>query len=239
MNERYEYLLDRYFSRRITAAEKAELEQLNASDPVLAEDFEWHRKVAAATMNTQRASFKAALQNEEQRYRKSPDSGWPVWVKYSYAAAAVIAVALAAVFFWPAPSTAPVAFVPYPNEFASAATGDTSPLQQASDAYQAQQYADAARLFESLDGPNDAYRFYSGVALAGSGDWQKAIDALTPLTQNSGEYSAIAWYYIAWCEQQSGHADKARAAAQRYLDQPERRNEAVFRKNAKQLLEAK
>ena len=238
MNERYEYLLDQYFSRRITPGEQSELDQLKATDPDFADMFAFQRKAAAAVIRHERDQFKATLQQEEAQYNKGGSNGWSVWTKYSMAAAAVVAVVLIARYFIPGTTTAaPMAFVPYPNEFAVAGTSDdTSPLKQASNAYQAGDYAAAAAQFAATDPSVEAHRFYQGVAQAGAGQYAEAIATLQPVANNtSSEYAPPALYYIAWSYFKTNNKPAAKTAATAYLATPKKKGDDTFRKNAAEI----
>jgi hypothetical protein len=240
MEERNDYLIEQYFSRRITPAEKAEMDEILRKDPVFADEFGFQQKVAAAAIGNERAQLKALLQQEESKISKSnPPKGWSVWTKSMLAIAAAIAlIAVAMPAVWPYLSgqgdATPIAFNRYPNEFASAGgPTDASLLQQASDAYQAGAYAKAADLFGQVQPTAPAYQFYKGVALVGATDYAAAIATLQPLVAaNDPDYAAPAHYYMAVAHYLSGDKAAAKASAKSYLATPAKPGEDQMRKQA-------
>ena len=241
MEERYEYLLDQYFSRRITPAEKNELDLLVANNPAFADEFGFQQKVSAAVISNERTQLKALLQQEEAKKNKGGfgDGGWSIWTKTLMAAAAAAIMVVAVIYFWP-PNKAvetPMAFIPYPNEFASAGGGDaTTILQKASNDYQAGQFAAAAAGFGQLDKSVPAHVFYYGVSLVGAKDYQKALEILSPIaTSGNPDYAIPAQYYIAWSHFQSGNLEGAKLTARAYLKNPAKKGDELMRANAQKM----
>ncbi len=244
MEERYEHLIEQYFSRRITPAEKTELDLLLTKNPVLAEEFGFQQQVAAATIGNERAQLKALLQQEESKRsdNNNPPTGWSIWTKTVLAiAAAITLIAVAIPAVWPyltGSGDAPaIAFNRYPNEFASAGgTTSASLLQQASDAYQAGQYAQAADLFGQIQPTTPAYQFYRGVALIGASKHEAGIAVLQPLAlANDPDYAAPAHYYMAVAHHFLGKKAAAQAAAKNYLATPAKPGEEQMRAQAQVL----
>jgi hypothetical protein len=243
MEERYEYLLDQYFSRRITPAEKKELDLLVANNPEFADVFGFQQKVSAATISNERTQLKALLQQEEAKNNKGGfgTGGWSIWTKTLMAAAASIMVAVAIYFIAPNGTAAEhqMVFIPYPNEFASAGGGDaTSILQKASNDYQAGQFAAAAAGFSQLDKSVPAHTFYYGVSLVGAKDYPKALEVLAPIAVSGNpDYATPAQYYIAWSHFQSGNLPGAKVTAKAFLKNPAKKGQELMRANAQKMAE--
>ncbi len=241
MEERYEYLLDQYFSRRITPAEKNELDLLVANNPAFADVFGFQQKVSAAVISNERTQLKALLQQEEAKKNKGgfDTGGWSIWTKTLMAAAAAIMVAVAIYFinFYGKAAETQMAFIPYPNEFASAGGGDaTTILEKASNDYQAGQFAAAAAGFGQLDKSVPAHVFYYGVSLVGAKDYQKALEILSPLVvSRNPDYAIPAQYYIAWSHFQIGNLEGAKLTATAYLKNPAKKGEELMRANAQKM----
>ena len=241
MEERYEYLLDQYFSRRITPAEKNELDLLVANNPAFADVFDFQQKVSAAVISNERTQLKALLQQEEAKNNKGGlgAGGWSIWTKTLMAAAAAIMVAVAIYFMGGDGKTGDnqMVFVPYPNEFASAGGGDaTTILQKASNDYQAGQFEAAAAGFGQLDKSIPAHVFYYGVSLVGARNYPKALEILAPLAVSGNpDYAVPAQYYIAWSHFQSGNLDGAKITAKAFLKNPAKKGQELMRANAQKM----
>ena len=244
MNNRDEYLIEQYFSRRITPAEKNELEQRIADDAGLADQFRFQQITAAAVIKNERAKMKAMLQEVEKKSRPRPSITVPMWTRY--AAAAALALLLLAIpgvrnsLFGPGQVEAKkIEFVPYPNEFSVAAiqTVETQ-LDSASAAYKSQNYRLSADIFSRIEPQKPAYVFYRGVSLVGAGDFAKAIEVLTPLLQDKqGEYAGPAQYFLAEAHWKSNNKEAAVSAAKAYLETPAKKSEGVFRANAQAMID--
>lgn len=241
MEERYEYLLDRYFSRKLSPDEKREMDTLLTKDPVFADVFGFQQKVAAAVISNERAQLKAILQKEESK--PSGGSGWTIWTKTLLAVAAaivVIAVAMPALtpyFQGKTGTETAIAFTRYPNEFASAGDNTSDDLlQRASNAYQAGNYPEAAALFGQITPPNPAYSFYQAVSWVGAANYTLAIPALESIANaNNPDYSAPARYYLALSHYLSGNAAAAKTAAAQYLQTTPRPGDEKMRSAAQQM----
>jgi hypothetical protein len=244
MKERYEYLLDQYFSRRITPAEKNELDLLVANNPAFADVFGFQQKVSTTVISNERTQLKALLQQEEAKNNKGgfgTGGGWSIWTKTLMAAAAAIMVAVA-IYFINLNGKAvemSMTFIPYPNEFASAGGGDTtSILQKASNDYQSGQFAAAGAGFSQLDKSVPAHAFYYGVSLVGAKDYPKALEILAPIaTSGNPDYAMPAQYYIAWSHFQSGNLAGAKLTAKAYLKNPVKKGQELMRANAQKMAE--
>lgn len=245
MNNRDEFLIEQYFSRRITPAEQTELEQRIADDAGLADQFRFQQITAAAVIKNERTRMKAMLQEAEKKSKPRSTIVVPMWSRYAAAAAAfaLLLVALPGVrktLFGPGQVEArKIEFVPYPNEFSVAAiqTVETQ-LDSASAAYKAQNYRLSANIFGRIEPQKPAYVFYHGVSLVGAGDFDKAIEVLTPIAQDKqSDYYAPAQYFIAEAYWKSNNRAAAVTAAKAYLETPEKKSESVFRANAKAMID--
>lgn len=244
MNNRDEYLIEQYFSRRITPAEQNELEQRIANDAGLADQFRFQQITAAAVMKNERAKMKSMLQEAEKKSKQRSTLVVPMWGRYAAAAAlALLLLALPGVrnsLFGPGQVEAKkIEFVPYPNEFSVAAiqTVETQ-LDSASAAYKSQDYKLAADIFSRIQPQKPAYVFYRGVSLVGAGDFSKAIDVLTPLSlDKQNEYYGPAQYFIAEAQWKSNQKQAALTAAKAYLETPAKKSEGVFRTNAQAMID--
>jgi len=132
-----------------------------------------------------------------------------------------------------------IEFVPYPNEFSVAAIQTVkTQLDSASAAYKSQEYRLSADIFSRIQPQKPVYAFYRGVSLVGAGDFAKAIEVLTPLSQDiQSEYYAPAQYFIAEAHWKSNNRQAAVTAAKAYLETPARKNESVFRANAQAMID--
>ena len=237
MDTRDEYLLDQYFSRRITPAESTEMKERIASDGEFADTFSFEQKVAAATINRERQALKQQLQLSERQSSAATSKGWTVWVKYGMAAAAAIALLFFALpMLFNQPDQPAITFVPFTNEFATAGEQGASVLEQASRAYQAGEYSKAAELFGSITPQTDAYTFYQGVALTGDKQYDAAIEVLLPLARTgAAEYANPAHFYLALAYSQLGNTNAARAEAALYLATKARRGDEKMRAIAEEI----
>ncbi len=240
MNNRDEYLMEQYFSRQITPAEQGELQHRITEDAELADQFRFQQLTAAATIKSGRAQLKATLQEAEKKRSDTATSGWSVWSRYSVAAAAAVAILFFAVPYLlkmvnPEPE---IAFVAYPNEFATAGPQDAqTTLDSAASAYQAKNYTRAAALFAQVNPQKSVHIFYQGVSLAATQDYTAAIAVLLPLSQNTDdEYAAPALYYLADAYWNTGNKEAAKTAAKAYLATAPKRIEAPLRANAEKIL---
>jgi hypothetical protein len=215
---------------------------LVANNPAFADVFGFQEKVSAAVISNERTQLKALLQQEEAKKNKGgfDTGGWSIWTKtLMAAAAAAIMVAVAIYFINPIGKAAEtqMAFIPYPNEFASAGGGDaTTILQKASNDYQAGQFEAAAAGFGQLDKSVPAHVFYYGVSLVGAKDYKNALEILAPLVvSRNPDYAIPAQYYIAWSHFQSGNLEGAKLTATAYLKNPAKKGEELMRANAQKM----
>ena len=241
MEERHEYLLDQFFSKRLTPAEKTEMDLLLSKDPTFADTLAFEQKVAAAVISNERVQLKAILQKEEQ---KTSNNGfdWGIWTNKLWSMAAAIAVIAVAIWaiqpYWNSNAGSytqhDIKFTRYANEFASAGGGqENATLQQASAAYQNGQWAEAAQLFGQITPPNPSYAFYQGVAQVGAGKYAEAIAVLQPLvTGHNPDYATPAQYYMALAYYLSGDKKQAQTAAAAYLATAQQLGDETMRAQA-------
>lgn len=235
MNELDEQLAEKYFSGRISPAEKAKLDARVQEDAEFADYFAFEQKTAATIIHKERSRLKEQLRQAEAN--RSPKGGLSVvWVRRALSAAAAVALLIIGwrLITTPDNPTSDITFVPYPNTFASAGGSGQSIQEQASQAYQAGEYAQAASLFAQLN--TDAGRFYAAVSEAGNKNYSSAIPNLAPFVNDpNSEFQGPALFYTAWALYQSGDKANAGIYAKRYLATPEKKLEAPLRKLAEKI----
>jgi hypothetical protein len=226
--ENYEQKVEAYFDRNTNAEARARIREEANGNPELGAELDFGRRIKAAFTQIERDELKSHLQQLEQ---KSAQSGWKVWQKAALAAAAAFALLLFAlpnlrtsILGVPDNDAQAVKFVPFANIYASAGTSDNNE-QAASDAYQAEQYSDAARLFgevarQTPDRTNE-YTFYQAVSLVGAGDFTGAIPTLERLSKQADfDFATPALGYLAYCQYQTGQLPQAATNAQAFLAAP-------------------
>jgi tetratricopeptide (TPR) repeat protein len=226
--ENYEQKVEAYFDRNTSAEARAQLREEANGNPEFGAELDFGRRIKAAYSQQERDGLKIQLQQLEQ---KSAGNGWKVWQKVALAAAAAVALLLVALpnlrstlLGMPDAGAQVVQFVPFANIYAAAGTSDNNE-QAASDAYQAEQYSDAARLFgevarQTPDRAND-FIFYQAISLVGAGDFAGAMPMLERLSNQADfDFAMPALSYLAYCQYQTGQLPQAAKNAQTFLATP-------------------
>lgn len=247
MENRAEYLLESYFSNSLTEAEAAELKQLVAKDPGIAEELSFQQRLASSL---QKGALANSIQNKTWREAaKKPFSGGALkirmWSRYAIATAAAIALFLVARVALQTPDLMTVVSEntkEYPNTMPFKSLSDEASrypgeVIAAFALYDDKSYTKAATALEAIATayPEESdYRFYWGVALVHDKQYDKAKSALEPLVQSQAEKSIPARYYLGLACAGTGDKDCARRNLQSYVDSPEG---VTYRKNASAVLE--
>lgn len=193
-----EALIENYFSNRLTEKEFQELEQLLDTDAAFRQEFYSQLEIRQAIAHEKQRPLKERLQKlDQQPVKKKP------W--YMYAAAVTILIAIGFLFYDTQPNYQEVYathFEPYPNVVSLTTRSDTTQEDVSAEAfelYQAQQYKEAAAMFQDVykQYPEEYVHFYYGVSLLANGDTGEGIKVLEkyPWQQENGDFStAVNWY---------------------------------------------
>jgi hypothetical protein len=248
MENRAEQLLESYFANELTVAETAELNSLAAKDPALAAEMAFQKRIAKGV---QANSLSGSIQNAA--WRTVAENGFPavavkvsMWSRYTYAAAAAIALLIAAVLFFQSPSLQTVVAdnsTEYSNKMRFKSLGNESEgisaeIMAAFSSYDQGAYSDAAKALQGIvaaHGDRLDYRFYWGVSLVQDKQYAAAVTALNPVAQAQNEYQVPAMFYLGLACAATKDLVCARQNLQAYVDSP---NGVTFRKEAKTVLEA-
>lgn len=252
MNTRTDQLIESYFSNTLTKAEAEVLQELLATDPEVAREFEWRQRLAG---QVKKMSLSDGIQNPDWRNNlQAPFRPVIYWKRVLSVAAAITLFAAACWFLTrpdkPAPSLQAIAdsnFQYYPNKLPSMSLGgpdgNNDPVPQSVlDAFQL--YNDTTRFREAAQALSAAaaafpekpeYRFYQGVALLGDHQYAAAVAALQPVTATDHTYQVPAYYYLGLAYAGAGDRVLAQKTLQAYLDS---KDGITFRKQAQNALEA-
>lgn len=248
MENRAEHLLESYFANALTPAEATELKSMAASDPSVAAELAFQKRVAHTL---QSGSLSDGIQNSEWRAAaQKPFPGGAIkttlFPRYFYALAAALTLLIAAYLFMAPPRLQTVVAkntVEYPNKMKFKSLGEeaqTVPKEviQAFSFYDKHQYQEAATALQSIVAANSDrmdYRFYWGVALVNSKQYSAAVDALNPVVESQDERKVPALYYLGLACAGNGNKACARQNLQAYIDAPDG---VTFRKQAQAVLAA-
>jgi hypothetical protein len=242
MENRYEYLLERFRTREITPEESAELEEHLKNDPAFAEEFAWQESVAGAWKSLENRKIKTLLQEEEKAFRAS-GSGNIIrfdFRRWTAVAAAMLAIGAAVWFFIPgSPPNAADFYTAFPDKI-SYGRGESQAGQEmeAIGLYNARNYAAAAKVFGRLQHTypdSTVYAFYHGVSLVGALRYPEAIPVLEPVSRQKKYplYQTNALWYLSLAHTGAGDFPAARRTLQDYLERPDA---VAYRSKGVQLL---
>lgn len=249
MENRAEYLLESYFANTLTQAEAQELERLRTTNPEVAVELEFQQQVARSVRS---ASLAKGIQNTSWKAAALPLQGKtkprtvPMWPRFLWASAAVMALLIAAIVFLQNPDIQEVVTEntqDYPNKMTFKSLGHTTQtvpndVLKAFARYDQADYPAAAKAFqpvvamypEQLD-----YRFYWGVALVKSKAYSEAISALDMVASAENEYQIPAKYYLGLAQASTGDVANARQNLEVYLGSPQG---VTYREAAQKVLDA-
>lgn len=244
METRNQQLIEKFFSRSLSAQEQAELDNNLAADPSARDDFDWQKKVAGAVKADANQSLRALLEAEEKAIRRENEGEYErrhqlrVVFRRALAAAAVLLPLFVAVWLlWPQPpfeDRVAAAFDAYPNKLSGRDNSQQALEIQASNAYDNKDYTTASNTFGQLSAayPDSLlYTFYHGVSLVGSQQYAAAVPVLSPLASQTAypEYQTAALFYLAQAQAGAGQIAAARATLITYkarADKPARKKKA-------------
>ncbi len=248
MENRAEYLIESYFANALNTAEATELKTLASTNPSVATELAFQKRVAATF---QSRSLAEGIQNTAWRaavQKPFPTTAIKVSMlpRYAYAAAAAVALLIVAYLFIMPPSIQSVVAdnaKEYPNKMKFKSFGEeaqTVPenVIRAFRLYDDQKYSEASTAFQTVVTANAdqmVYRFYWGVSLVMSKQYSEAVAALTPVAQSQDEKKTPALYYLGLAYAGIGDKEGARQNLQAYIDSPEG---VTFRKQAETVKKA-
>lgn len=207
MNDRERQdLIEQYLDGTLDDNSRQRFEERLRDEPSLAEALAEERAARALVVAAGRAELRARLDRlESQSSARRP---WRLHRRYLWgAAAAVVALAVAVLCLWPANSAEPGAelfadhFSAYRPPAVERGQGGLGAWEQAIAAYQAEEFARAAVLFERslADSTNLPYlcHFYQGVSLLGQSPPRPraalaAFDRMRPFQHDYGPQ--VHWY---------------------------------------------
>lgn len=243
MENRAEHLLESYFANALTTAEANELKTLLAANPGVAAEFGFQQKIAASTRVR---PLSEGIQNTV--WRTAAQKPFPaaaiktsMWPRYTYAAAAAIALLIVGYLFLMPPSLQTLVAenaTAFPNNLtyknlAGETTGFSTEAIDALSLYDKGKYAEAALALEPIVNANAErmdYRFYWGVSLIKNKQYSEAVAALTPVTQRPGEQNIPARLYLGFACAGTGDKDCARQNLKAYMEaqqaDPKRKKQA-------------
>ncbi len=246
MENRDIYLLERYFDRTLTAAERTELESRVATNAALAREFDWQKQVAAGFARADAEALKAQLQAEENRAAESPlRVSWYNPGVRLYAIAAALVFALGAIWFFNrGPRLTPQELVAqnfsaFENRYADRARGgETRPapgmvqadstfdirMAEALAPYSRTEFHASEELLRRIRPETReqkmALRFYVGNCILGQRRYADSFKMFEPLTREPNFWQAEAQWYLALAQLGAGQTAEAKASLQAYLALP-------------------
>ncbi len=226
-----EELIIKYFSRQLDAEEQKIFDQLMLDDTDFKNQVNFEKSTQEAIKRNERADLKRFLQGVDIPKQNKTFQ----WIAIAASFIGIVLISIFSIYYYSSTDSSNLYaeyFQPYPNEVAPLVRGenDDSPISEAFNAYELENYELSANLFENIN--EDYSLLYAGISNLELNQNQKAIDQLKTLSLQNGKYQDAAEWYLALAYLKNNETEKAKELLNSIVQ-----NHQQFSEQASELLE--
>lgn len=203
--------IENYLSRRLSEAEKNEIESKIADDPGFKEQVDSVRLTLNAAHGHGLKEELESIHKELYPEQKESSSN-QVWIYVTGIAASLILIAIFWVLFQDKSYSSDELFSNYFKPFPDYVTSRSSNSDSVSKAflsYSKGEFKKAVRYFEHVEAKNEDIRFYLGVSYLGTEEISQAVVTFSDLLQQSNKYREQLHWYLSLAYVKNQEREKA------------------------------
>lgn len=226
-----EELIIKYFSRQLDAEEQEIFDQWMLDDIDFRNQVNFEKSTQDAIKRNERADLKRFLQGVEVPKQNKTFQ----WLAIAASFVGIVFISIFSIYYYSNTGSSNLYaeyFQPYPNEVAPLVRGqvENSPVSEAFNAYELENYELSAKLFENM--VEDYALLYAGISNLELNQNQKAINQLKTLSLQNGKYQEPSEWYLALAHLKNKENKRAEEILKSIVE-----NHQQFSEQASELLE--